>query len=349
MVFNMKKRGIGIGTVLYGIGNTHQANPASAFLEWHIDDGTATVQTGCADIGQGSDSVLAQIVAETLGIEYEDVRVISADTDHTPDSGNTSASRQTWISGNACKKAAEMARQSLFKAASKVLDVPIGDLSIKNKIVFSIKNKEKSIELKKVLAKCKEEGLPLIGCGSYNPDTDHKDLHSMHQKADGSFEYDSLEGKAYGTFSYGVQCAEVEVDTETGEVKLLKMVAALDVGKAINKREVEGQIESSVVQGLGMALFEDLNVQNCKILNTNYSTYLIPTAMDMPELNSLFTEEKEPSGPFGAKGAGEAPIVPTITTILNAIYDAIGIRFTEVPLSQEKVLLKIKEKEKSNQ
>ena len=343
----MKKRGIGIGTVLYGIGNTHQANPASAFLEWHIDDGTVTVQTGCADIGQGSDSVLAQIVAETLGVDYKDVRIISADTDHTPDSGNTSASRQTWISGNACKKAAEMARHSLFKAASIMLDVPKDELYIKDKTIFSIKNEKKVTTLKKVLAKCKEEGLALIGCGSYNPNTDRKDLYSMHQKENGSFEYDSLEGNAYGAFAYGVQCAEVEVDTETGEVTLLKMIAAQDVGKAINAREVEGQIESSVVQGLGMALFEDLNVQNCEIKNTNYSSYLIPTAMDMPELYSLFTEEAEPSGPFGAKGAGEAPIVPTVTTILNAVYDAIGVRFTEVPLTQELVLQKIKEREKN--
>jgi len=324
----MKKRGVGIGCMWYGIGNTGLPNPAGAFVEVHSDC-SVTLLTGCADIGQGSCTVLAQIVAETLGVDYEDVYVTSADTGVTPEAGATSASRQTYISGSACRKAAEIAKKTLLEVAADMLGKDKEDILLKDKKAFIRDHENTYVELKDILAACSKKGILVLGAGAFNPDTT-------------SLNPETMEGKPYATFAFATHVAEVEVNTETGEVRVLKVVAAHDVGKAINKQTVEGQIEGGCMMGAGYALIEELQLKDSKIQNPNFSTYLIYTAKDMPEIYPIIVEDEEPTGPFGAKGVGEPALIPTAPAILNAIYDATGIRFTEIPVTQEKMIEKIK-------
>lgn len=325
----MKKRGVGMGCMFYGVGNTGMSNPAGAFIEMHYD-GTATLLTGCADIGQGSNTVLAQIVAETLGIHYTDVFVTSAHTGVTPESGATSASRQTYISGNACKNAAMEARKKLVEVAADMLDVNKEEVVLKDQKAFSINDENKYFDLNEVLINCKKRGILAIGAGTFNPDTTPPSPEAM-------------EGNPYATYAFGTQIVEVEVDTETGDVKVLKVIAAHDVGKAINKELVKAQLEGGCLMGAGFGLLEELEVsENASIINPNFSKYLIYTAKDMPEIYPFIVEDEEPTGPYGAKGVGEPALIPTAPAIANAIYDAIGIRFNELPVTQDKIVEKIK-------
>jgi CO/xanthine dehydrogenase Mo-binding subunit len=326
----MKKRGIGIGCMWYGIGNTGLPNPAAAFVEVHSDC-SVTVLTGCADIGQGSNTVLAQIVAETLGLDYEDVYVISADTGVTPEAGATSASRQTYISGNACRKAAEMAKQTIVEVAAGLLGIPKDEVIIKNKKAYCKNDSSKSVTLKEVMGECAKKGVLVVGSGYFNPETTALDPETM-------------EGSPYATYAFATHVAEVEVNTATGEVKLLRIIAAHDVGKAINPKLVEGQIEGGCMMGAGFALLEELELRNGEIQNPNFSAYLIYTAKDLPEIYPIIVEDEEPTGPYGAKGVGEPALIPTAPAIINAINKAVGIRFTEIPVTQERLIKKISER-----
>ncbi|KZL91033.1 xanthine dehydrogenase family protein molybdopterin-binding subunit [Clostridium magnum] len=323
----IKKRGVGIGCMWYGIGNTGLPNPASAFLEVHKDC-SVTVLAGCADIGQGSNTVMCQIVSETLGLDYEDVNIVSADTGSTPDGGATSASRQTYISGNACKKAAEMAKETLLKIAEELLNVDKSEIILKNKKAYSNKDENNSITIQKILNNCAAKGIMVLGCGYFNPDTTSLDAETM-------------QGIPFATYAFATHFIEVEVNTYTGEIKVLKIVAAHDVGKAINRRMVEGQIEGGCLMGMGLGILEDLKVENAKMKTLNFSNYLIYTAKDTPEIYPIIVESEEKTGPFGAKGVGEPALIPVAPAILNAVYNATGVRFTEVPLTLEKVVEKL--------
>jgi CO/xanthine dehydrogenase Mo-binding subunit len=318
------KTGIGIGCMWYGIGNTGLPNPAAAFVEVHSDC-SATVLTGCADIGQGSNTILAQIVAETLGLDYEDVFVTSADTGVTPEAGATSASRQTYISGNACKRAAEMARETLVDLASELLKADKDHIVLKDKMVLVDNEKEKEMSLAKLLEECSRRGILVIGSGSFNPDTTYLDPETMG-------------GVPYATYAFATHIAEIEVNTETGEVKVKKIIAAHDVGKAVNPVQVEGQIEGGCLMGIGYALLEEVELSNGRITNPNFSKYLLCTAKDIPEIYPIIVEDEEETGPYGAKGVGEPALIPTAPAILNAIYNATGERFTEIPVTQERFI-----------
>lgn len=320
----MKKRGVGVGCMWYGIGNTGLPNPAAAFVEVH-HDGTATVLVGCADIGQGSSTVMAQIVAEVLGLDYEDVQVISADTGVTPEAGATSASRQTYVSGNACLSAAKMAKEILLKVAAEVMGVSLEEVDLKDKRAITMGEDELSMSYSELMAEMKKRGLIAVGSGSFNPDTVALDPINM-------------QGIPYGTYAFATHVAEVEVDTLTGEIRVLKIVAAHDVGRTINKSMVEGQIEGGCMMGTGLALLEEVEVSEGRITNPSFSKYLIHTFADMPEIYPIIVEDPSSTGPFGAKGVGEPALIPAAPAILNAIYDAIGIRFTEVPVTARKVV-----------
>lgn len=321
----MKKRGWGIGCMWYGIGNTGHPNPSGAFVEI-LKDATAILYTGCADIGQGSNTVLAQIAAEELGLDIESITIVSADTARTPDAGATSASRQTYISGNAVKKAVEQANQPIREKAALLLGVDESDLIFKNNKIFSSKSSDNFLLLKDIVLKCREEGRMMIGHGSFNPATT-------------SLDPETGEGVPYAAYAYATQYAEVEVDTETGEVVVLNLIAAHDVGKAINLQMVEGQIEGGCLMGLGYALSEELVVDRGKILNPGYKNYLIPTAGDLPgNLAVHVIESFEESGPFGAKGVGEPALIPTAPAVINAISNALGVRFYECPVTPEKII-----------
>ena len=353
-----KRRGIGTASMWYGIGNTGLPNPAGAYVNL-LDDGTALVLTGCADIGQGSSTTLAQIVAEEFGIDMEDVRVVSADTGVTPDGGATSASRQTYISGNAVRLAAQEAKKVLIETAAAMLVVTPDEIAVGNKMLsvkqtaeqsqyltdcqgecrldlgLSPKGRGLSVRLVDCIAQCRSTGKLTIGHGWFNPDTTGLDPETG-------------QGKPYATYAFATQIAEVEVDTESGEIEVIRIVAAHDVGKAINPVNIEGQIEGGCTMGLGYALTEQIQVREGKILTKNLATYLIPTALDIPEVYPLIVEEPEQTGPFGAKGVGEPSLIPTAAAIANAIYNAIGIRFTELPITPERVLTKLQEIQNAN-
>ena len=324
----MKKRGTGIGCMWYGIGNTGLPNPAAAFVEW-LDDGTANLLVGCADIGQGSDTALAQIVAEELGISAENVMVTSADTMVTPEGGATSASRQTYISGNAARLAAKEAKQVAIAEAKEMLKTT-GNVDFSRGFVL-VDGKPGELSVKEVLGSCRMKGKLTLGHGWFNPATTGLDT------ATGV-------GSPYGTYAFATQVAEVEVDTETGKVEVLRLVASHDVGKAINPQLVQAQIEGGSVMGVGYALLEEINVSGGRITNPNFDAYLLPTALDTPEIYSFIVEDHEPTGPFGAKGVGEPALIPTAAAIANAVYDAIGVRIYSLPISPERVLQALAEK-----
>lgn len=320
----MKKQGIGVGCMWYGVGNTALPNPAGAFVDF-LDDGTVTLLTGAADIGQGSNTVLAQIVAEELGVSFEDVQVISADTAVTPDGGATSASRQTYISGNAALLAAKEAKKVLLAEAATLFGVDIEEIIMENRLVYARGNENDAKKIEEIMVSCRNKGKMTIGHGWFNPDTT-------------SLDPETGQGNPYGAYAFATQVVEVEVDTETGQVEVLNIFAAHDVGKAIHPTHVEAQIEGGSVTGLGYGLYEEVKKNEGKIKTPSFATYLIPTAMDVPQIYPLIIEEPASSGPFGAKGVGEPALIPTAAGIANAVYNAVGIRITDLPITPEKVL-----------
>ncbi len=248
----MKKRGWGLGCMWYGIGNTGMANPSGAFIDL-LNDGTVILLTGCADIGQGSSTVLAQIAAKVLGVEVHKVRVIAGDTGVTPEGGATSASRQTYISGNAVKAAALQAQKPLLEKASLLLGVPVHELVCRDYKIFSRSDPQRSVSLPEMIRQCRREGQMTLGRGWFNPATSGLDEETG-------------KGDPYATYAFATQWAEVEVDTQTGEVTVLKLVAAHDVGRAINPQSVEGQIQGGCVMGQGYATRWECALPGCPLL-----------------------------------------------------------------------------------
>lgn len=327
----MKKRGIGIGCMYFGMGNTAKPNPSSAFVEVS-DDGSAIVLCGAADIGQGAQTVLSQIAAEELGVLLDSITIFTADTGITPESGVTSASRQTYVSGNAVRLAAKNAKKMLIEEAAEMLNVNSHRLDTKEGKVYLLDHEDFSVSIADVVLSCRAKGKVPVGTGYFNP---------------GTVELDEETGRGvpYATYSYGTQIAEVEVDTETGEVNVLKITAAHDLGKAINPQSVEGQLEGACSMGLGYSLMEEIVTKEGIIQNPTFHEYLIPTALDMPEFIPIIVEDPEPTGPFGAKGTGEPATVPVAAAILNAVADAVGARVKELPNTAERVLQYLKEHE----
>ena len=329
----MKKRGRGIACIYYGIGNTAHQNPSSAFIEV-CEDGTAIVLCGASDVGQGSDTALSQIAAEVLGINPERVSIVSNDTMVAPEAGITSASRQTYVSGNAIHLAAEQAKEILLREAADYMEENMVDLEARDNRIFVKRKPEKYLTIEEVCTQLRKRGVLVTGTGTFNPLTPE------------ALDRDTGLGTPYGAYSYATQMAEVEVDIETGEITVLNFIAAQDVGRAINPMAVEGQIEGGVGQGVGYALMEEVVVENGVIQNPSFSNYLIPTSLDIPPIDSIIVEVPEPSGPFGAKGTGEPSTCPTAAAIINAIYDAVGVHITSTPVTAEKVYRALKQKEK---
>ena len=315
-----KRRGVGIGAMWYGIGNTGVQNPSTARIEMDLDGGL-TLYTGCADIGQGSTTTLAQIAAETLGIEPDAIRLIVADTKWTTNAGATSASRQTYISGNAVKDAAEKLANVLLTEAVDVLKTPKSSLILDSGCVMNSRDPTKKTPFSKLVNRVYKKGIPLVWQGFFDPETTPLDP-------------DTAEGVPYATYAFACHMAQVIVDTLTGEVVVEKIVAAHDVGKAIYPEGVRGQIRGGVAMGIGFALMEEYIPGQTKSMKD----YLIPTCGDMPEVVPIIIESAEPSGPFGAKGVGEPALIPTAPAILNALSDALGERIYTLPANLERVL-----------
>lgn len=311
------RRGIGIGSMWYGIGNTGIANPSTAQMEVH-PNGEVYLFTGVADIGQGSDTVLLQIASEALGIPMDEIRLVRADTAQTTDAGATSASRQTYISGNAILQAIRGLKQEILKeAASRLCEVE-DDLFIEDGEVRHRKKPCVSIPILEMVKRCQKV---IRGEGSFDPETTRLDPRTG-------------QGAPYATYAFATHLAEVEVDVETGKVRVTRVVASHDVGRAIHPKNVVGQIIGGVAMGVGFALMEEYHPEE----TTSFVNYLIPTSKDVPEVIPMLIEENEPSGPFGAKGVGEPALIPCAPAIINAIADAIGERIYHLPANLERVL-----------
>jgi CO/xanthine dehydrogenase Mo-binding subunit len=314
------RRGVGIGAMWYGIGNTALANPST--IEMGITrDGRPTLFCGAVDIGQGASTVLTQIAADALGVAANAVGLVSGDTDRTADAGKSSASRQTFVSGNAARLAGEDLRRQILQLAEVTGDatIEVGDGRLVVIDGAGRRNPIELVELPRVDASDASTECVLVGHGRFDPDTTPLD-------GDG-------QGVPYQTYAFGAQIAVVDVDPELGTVNVRRIVAAHDVGRAINPTQVEGQIHGGIAQGLGFALMEAYVPGRTE----NLHDYLIPTVGDMPEIECLLIEDPEPSGPYGAKGVGEPALVPTAPAILGGIHDAVGVRITRLPASPDRV------------
>lgn len=321
----MKARGFGIGSMMYGIGYGFNRPDIGAAQIEVADDGTVTLYSGGSEMGQGMATVVCQVAAEVLGIEVTKIRPVLNDT-AGPDGGPTSASRGTYVQGNAVIKAANDVKSQMATVAGDVLGAPVWDLEFKGGLVRMMSNPRSYIEFVKLAAMCHQRGKRCIGYGWHDITTHDVDPETS-------------QGDAYATCAWATQLAEVEVDTETGEVRVVRLVSATDAGKAINPQMVEGQIEGGAVTGIGYALLENFIVNERGVpVNSRLSTYMVPTALDVPDVESLIVEVPEPTGPFGAKGVGEPATIPTAPAVLNAIQDAVGIRIKSLPVKPEEVL-----------
>ena len=324
-----KRRGIGLACMWYGCGKTGHHHPSSAFCEIH-DDGSVTVQCGAAEIGQGSQTALSQIAAETLGVPLADVKLVT-DSTVAPEAGKTSASRQTFVSGNAVRQAVEDALDTLLHRAAEEFaerfDVPAtaADLSVADGTITHA-DTGGTMAFEEAVRLCSHDGLLLTGTATYTPLFD--------------FDLTSFRGKPYPTFSFATHGVVVEVDVETGAIDVETLVASHDVGQAVNPALVEGQIEGGAVMGLGHTLMEEVTLDDQgQILNASLMDYHIPRTFDAPEIDVRLVESAaDEDGPYGAKGVGESALIPVGPAIANAVADATGERITELPLKPERVV-----------
>ena len=328
-----KGRGIGMGCYGFmsgGVFNWINSPYAYSGAMVRVNvDGTVNVYIGSAEIGQGSDTVAAQIVAEKLGIPMSDINVIRGDTHTCPPDLGAWGSRQTLMVGNALIMACDQILEKLYKTAAALMGPNVVyDYAAKDGRIFIKERPERGLDFVEVVKAAirADEGNQIIGRGYYTP----------HDK-----------GMVSPAYSFGAQVAEVEVDEETGKVTLLQVTTAHDCGQVINELGVEGQLEGAFVMGQGYTLSENLVTDQGKILNPSFVDYKLMRAPDVPEnFTSLMVETYEPEGPFGAKEAGEGLTNPNAGCIANAIYDAIGVRITDMPITPEKILKALDEKKK---
>jgi selenium-dependent xanthine dehydrogenase len=316
-----KRRGWGVACAYKNVGlGGGAADSAGAEVEL-LEDGRAEVRAGAAEVGQGLVAVLAQIVAEELGLEYEGVHVLVGDTALTPDGGATTASRQTYISGNAARLAARTLRHRLALAASEELDSAPDDLVFADGTISSASGATMSLQQATRLAQV--EGLSLVATQVYTPPP----TVPLGEEGDMHF-----------AFGYATQAAQVEVDITTGEVSVLRVIAAHDVGTAVNPLGLEGQLEGGVAMGIGYALMEDFTTKEGRPQKTTLTKYRIPRLGDMPWIEPILVQDPTAAGPYGAKGVGEITSIPTAPAITIAIHDAVGVRILSLPATKEQIL-----------
>lgn len=289
-------------------------------------DGSVTVRCGVQDIGGGQASSLAQIAAEALGVSISDVTVFIGDTALTPLAGTTTATRQLYMSGNATLKAAMEVKSNLLLKASELLEMDVEDLEIREKKVRARSDPRRSLPLSSAVAACAADGIPLFSVSQFN--APFREL----------IDFKTGQGQVFPDFTFGTHAAEVSVDTETGKIKVLKLVSAYDVGQAINPLSVEGQLEGGALYGMGYALTEEILFDRGITLTPSLSEFLIPTSLDAPDIQTIMIESGDGAGPFGAKGIGEPSCVSVAPAIANAVRDAIGIRILQLPLTPERVI-----------
>jgi 4-hydroxybenzoyl-CoA reductase subunit alpha len=355
-----KGKGIGVacGFFVSGAGfpiYRSETFHSTAMIKLSEDGGTVNLYTPAADIGQGSDTVLTMMAAEALGVRYEDVRVSSGDTDFGIDLGAYS-SRQTLMSGHAVKEAAEDVKRQVLEVLSEKMKCPVEDMDIKNGIIIFKKGKVDFSVLRSNYIKEHRGWLEQPGGDELTFEEAARIAYLEKGVVVGSGAYKPGEmggkykGAAVGTSpAYGcsAQIVEVTVDMETGKVTVDDMTDAHDCGFAINRTNVEGQMQGSLSMGLGEALFEEIKFDaKGRVANPTFGEYRIATSLDMPNVKTIIIESNEPNGPFGAKEVGEGAIMPTIPAILNAVYDATGVRIQELPVTSERLFMALRGKNK---
>ncbi|MEY8837940.1 xanthine dehydrogenase family protein molybdopterin-binding subunit, partial [Cribrihabitans sp. XS_ASV171] len=304
------KRGVGLGAGWYGCGNTSLPNP-STIKAGITAEGRLKLHQGAMDIGQGANTVIAQLYATALGVPVGVIELIGADTDITPDGGKTSASRQTYVSGNAARLSGEAMRAQIL---SRVNAGPEATIHLEPGAI-RVEDGGRSHVIELAALDPDEEGYVLRSEETYDPPTKPLDENGQ--------------GVPYAQFGYAAHLAVVEVDTRMGTVRPIRFLAAHDVGHAINPALVEGQVHGGIAQGLGMALMEEYIPGRTE----NLHDYLIPTIGDIPPIDTLIIEEPDAHGPYGAKGLGEHALIPTAPALLNAIRNACGVQMYELPVT----------------
>ncbi len=328
-----KKRGIGVASMFYGLGYGFSRQDIGAATLEICEDGSMIVRSGEVDYGQGSDTIFCQIVAEELGIRYDGIQMVTADTFATPNAGPTSASRVTYVTGNAVMKAAQALKETLRAVAEALLGEK--DLVFVDEEIHSESKPDRKISFRRLAKECHNRGLPMVENAWFDNTT--KDVDP-----------DTGQGDAYSAYAYASQLAEVEVDTETGKVDVLRIISATDAGRAINPSNVEGQIEGGAVMGIGYGLTEAIKTEGGYLKTKSLGEYMIPTSLDVPRIEPHIIEVPVSKGPYGAKGVGEPALIPTTPAILNAIADAVDVRVTDLPASLENLHRLIREKEKDS-
>lgn len=323
-----KARGVGIACGIHVSGNRSIAPTGDgAYSQVRVnEDGTVRIATSEGDIGQGANTLYAMITAEQLGVPVETVTVDPLDTDVTSMGVGASASRVTVLGGNAVLAAAVAARKRLIEAAADKWKRKLSEISMENGLLINLRTEE-TMNIAEAATHYfgMTGGSRLMGEGFF--------------RAEGVVVPDKEKyGNISLAYAFATHAAEVEVDTETGHVKVLKLVGVHDSGKVLNRSGIEGQVEGGLVQGMAYALLEEYRFNEGRLLNPNFTDYQIPTALDIPNLELSFVETEDPNGPYGGKSIGEIALVPTAPAIANAIYDAIGVRYTRLPITPERIL-----------
>lgn len=323
------KRGLGMSSCSMFSGAPFYPFASSALVKLH-DDGSVTLFTGATEMGQGSDTTMAQVAAQELGLPLEDIRVVSGDTELCPIDHGQFLSGGAFVTGNAVRLAAADAKSQLLKLAVEILGVDEPDLEAKKKRFYVRGNSDKSVSYAELirLSVQRNNGNPIFGKGNMKA-VQEAEFYPSLAKAKGHFT------DAYG---FAVQVAEVEVDTQTGLVKILKTVTYHDCGFPLNLSIVEGQVHGNVSMGLGQALWEEILLEGGQVQNPTFLDYRAPLATETPKMISGMVETRDPGGPYGAKEVGEGSISGILAAVANAVYDATGIRFTRLPITPEKVL-----------
>lgn len=330
-------RGVGMACSHYVSGAANpvvRSNMPHTTVHLKIDrDGAVILYSGASEIGQGSDTMQIQVIAETMGIRPERVKLIAADTELTPVDLGSYSSRVTFMAGNACIEAAKNMRAQIYTAVAKRLGCSAEELEPQGEEIVSSKNSALRMSFDKAVIAAIDFHGALVASGAYTP---------PEESRGGKFK-----GAGVGpspSYSYSAQVAEVSVDTETGHVTVHRIVVAHDCGRALNPLAVEGQVIGSVYMGLGQAVQEEMVWNNGRLMNPTLLEYRIPTTLETPQIDCIIVESNDPEGPFGAKEAGEGSLAATIPAVANAIYDAVGVRINTLPITPEKVLAAIQEK-----
>ena len=323
------RRGMGISACAMFSGAPFYPFASAAIVKLH-DDGGATLYTGATEMGQGSDTTMAQVAAQELGIDLSDIRIVSGDTELCPIDLGQFLSGGAFVTGNAVKLAAFDARSQLFKMAGEMLEADPSDLEAKGKRIYVKGSPDKGLSYAQVIKATvqRNNGDPVIGKGNTKAAQEVEFYPSLAK----------AKGRLTDAYGFAVQVAEVEVDTLTGRIEVLKTVTYHDCGFPLNRSIVEGQVHGNVSMGIGQTLWEEITFEQGQIQNPQFLDYRAPLATETPSMIGEMVETCDPGGPYGAKEVGEGSISGVLAAIANAVYDAIGIRFTKLPITPEKVL-----------